>query len=157
MTWTPTLMAAMAAFSNMACAPVCAIGESTLARMADNLDPIQLDVADGEVLAQARSFPGEVCYRDALRLALDLYATDDGDPESAAALLADHVRHLFAHPDSRLTLLARGQKTPRSESVAHAWIFVLSVPAFSDHLFYAVIGRQRDNQGRIHGYSYGYN
>ena len=139
------------------CAPVCATPETTLARAVADLAPAQLDVSYEEALAQARAFPGDVCVGDALRRALALFAADDRDPESAAALLGDHGRHLYAHPDSRLALLARGQTTPRAERMRHAWIFVLRIPALSDHLFYAVIGRHRDRRGRIHGYTYGFN
>ena len=100
---------------------------------------------------------GDVCVRDALSLALRLLTTSDDDAESPRALLGDHGHHLFAHPDSRLTLLGRGSVTPRAEKPAHAWIFVLRIPALSDHIFYAVIGRQRDYRGRMHGYTYGFN
>ena len=56
-----------------------------------------------------------------------------------------------------MTLLARGRVTARKERPEHAWIFILRVPALSDHVFYAVIGRHRDYRGRMHGYTYGFN
>lgn len=156
-TFTAALTGTAVALCSVACGPVCATREANLASSSEVFDAAQLDISMGEALAQARVFPGDVCVRDALNLALRLLVTSDEDSESPRALLGDHGRHMFAHPDSRLTLLARGSMTPRAEQPAHAWIFVLRMPALSDHIFYAVIGRQRDYRGRIHGYTYGFN
>ena len=147
----------LATISIPACATGAARERCRPSLTGSSFEPSQLDIDFAEALTQQAQFPGDVCLAGALRTALWLYQNERDEPESALALLAEHAGHLFAHPDTRLSLASRDHVTPRGEGVRHAWVFVLSVPALSDHLFYAIVGRHRDHEGRIHGYTYGFN
>lgn len=110
-----------------------------------------------EAWAQARRYPGEVCFDHALRMALHSWFRDRGDPDSAAAMLDRYGRHHAHHRASRFRLARANQEAPRGEQIAEAWLFVLSMPALSDHQYWAVIYRRRDPGGRVMAYSYGFN
>lgn len=111
----------------------------------------------GEAITQSRGHPGEVCLDQALALALHSLFRDRDDPDSAASMLERYGRDFARHPRSTLRLARAGDQAPRGEGVAEAWLFVLSMPALSDHQYWAVVHRRPDQHGRVVVYSYGFN
>lgn len=115
----------------------------------------QIDIPAGEARAQARHHPGEVCLHHALAAALLSLFHDRDDPDSAASMLDRYGRDFARHPHSMLALAH--QESPRGEVIAEAWLFVLTMPALSDHQYWAVVHRRRNKYGRVTVYSYGFN
>lgn len=117
----------------------------------------QLNLPTTHIKEQERLFPGSVGWIEALHIALYLFCFDTRDPESAAALLAEYGRFWLADPATRLALVHPEHEAPGGEQINNAWLFTLSIPALSDHLFWAVVHRRHDRDGHIHAYSYGFN
>jgi hypothetical protein len=136
------------------CSSMTAEDIESLAR-AHGISAGQIDISAGEARAQARRHPGEVCLDQALAAALHSLFHDRDDPDSAASMLDRYGRDFARHPHSMLALAQR--ESPRGENVAEAWLFVLSMPALSDHQYWAVVHRRRNKCGRVAVYSYGFN
>jgi len=56
---------------------------------------------------------------------------------------------------ARLRLAGEAERAPRGEHAAAHWLFVLTMPAVSDHQWWAIVPRQ--NQPIATPYSYGFN
>jgi hypothetical protein len=117
----------------------------------------QIHVPANEARAQARRHPGEVCLDLALAAALHSLFHDRDDPDSAASMLDRYGREFARHPQSMLGLARAHHEPPRGERMAEAWLFVLTMPALSDHQYWAVVHRRRNKHGRVVVYSYGFN
>lgn len=118
---------------------------------------IEVDIPPAQVSGQERRYRGDLCFLQALAVALTHLFGDDTDPESPAALLGAYGRELLHREGTRLSLVRPGEIAPRGERVREAWLFVLSVPAMSDHAFWLVVERHRDAKGRVTAYTYGVN
>lgn len=110
-----------------------------------------------EARAQARRHGSDICLGHALRVALHAVLHDRSDSESPASMLAYYGHQYVRHRDTTFRLAPRGTRAPRGESPREAWIFVLSMPALSDHVYWIVVARQRDPAGHVVVHAYGVN
>jgi hypothetical protein len=131
-----------------------------------------------EVTAQS-ALPGDVCFGAAVRAAVEslLEAADDAESPAAIAAHVDGDPCAFGPPAHRLAcfvdrgdamfaLVARDRRRnhqdgvplpPRRESVRRHWVFALSIPALSDHVYWIVVPRRRAPDGSLAVYNYGFN
>jgi hypothetical protein len=137
--------------------PVLSAGDIEALARAHGIAARHIRVPAAEARAQARRHPGEVCLDQALAAAMRSLFHDRDDPESAASMLDRYGRDFARHPRSMLALARAHQEAPRGERTAEAWLFVLTMPALSDHQYWAVVHRRRNKYGEIAVYSYGFN
>ena len=117
--------------------------------------------------AQAMTPGNTVSFEKALGQALESFLTDDEDIESPLSLMSD----MFEDPSAKLLAFLNDGSTRISlvttdagrddhgaypaehgESVENNWVFALTLPEFSDHLFWAIIPRNGEEP-----YNYGFN
>ncbi len=144
------------------------------------LDQIASLFPADEVCAQTDSFDGDVSFGDALSATIASFLLDGSDIESPLELMAnippedDAVcpdgtpnERVFCYLNRSSTLLAityqdgevHGDVYPAEnvESVHDNWIFYLYMPELSDHLRWAVVQRQRNAEGDVVVFNYGFN
>jgi len=135
-----------------------------------------------EIERQTTRFANSVSFIGAMRSALRAITTQHSDPESILAqLLADSsyelqipytdlssdqlIKHSqaklkehFANPSTIFSLVSENCSAPvfpaeHGECLSDNWIFFLSIPSYSDHLFWAIV----DRRGEVPSYTYGFN
>jgi len=133
-------------------------------------DKLQLRIEKEAVIAQSQSFKNSTPVEKALRGALNSFMKDAKHVESPLALLKDHgdqtgenlnIRNLLNRPSTRLALVelsdfldtTKVYPPEHGESLKDYWIFFLTIPDFSDHLFWALVSRTNPSQV----YNYGFN
>lgn len=121
------------------------------------LEHLQVDISTTTIAVQERAYPGDVCFADALEATMHALRFDARDPESAAALLAEHGHRWLTHPRSRLTLAPPSKPSPRGDRTRDWWMFVLHMPSLSDHQFWVAVQRRRNRRGQLVVYSVGVN
>lgn len=118
---------------------------------------LQLEIAHDTVEQETRDFKNDISHEAALRMALESFLKEDRDPESPLAIAGSpqRLRRLLDHSSSVVHLL-RSDESPEgytSDATTRAWIFQLSIPRLSDHVYWAVI----DRQGRSLPFNFGVN
>lgn len=129
---------------------------------------VRIDQAD--VLKQNESFQNATSFEGALRAALESIMKDRRDSESPLALLeADDIKesgsstlfNLLNRPSTIFGLVSAIDfadttliyPPEHGEQLSEYWVFYLSVPDYSDHMFWALVSRS--NPADV--YNYGFN
>jgi len=120
-----------------------------------------------EVSTQTALPGNEVTFIEALTLAIESFLEDDRDAESPRALLefaaappcfdggpAARVRCFMNEPGSMIRLVTMaGPPAENGEGVEQNWVFFMTLPSLSDHLYWAIV----DRSGVRDAYNYGFN
>ncbi|MEC9466729.1 MAG: hypothetical protein VX834_13145 [Myxococcota bacterium] len=124
-------------------------------------------IDEDAVVAQAKTPGNKVSFEKALADALTSFLTDDDDIESPLSLMSDgydypgeQLIEFFNDGSTKLQLVnsdmmdAEGGAYPaeHGESIADHWVFALSIPQYSDHLYWAIVPRDGEP-----AYNYGFN
>ena len=123
------------------------------------LERLSLHIPHAMAREQSRDFGGTVCLSTALRLGMVSLLGDTGGSESPRAVVgAGCLVCEMNHPSTRLRLVGRGgPRAERGEDVRLSWVFQLSMPQVSDHVYWAVVARSPNERGEVRVYSYGFN
>ncbi len=106
--------------------------------------------------AQNTRFGGDVGFEHALAVALYHLLCDEREPDNPASMLRRYGFRFLCN--AWLTLQdADAPSPPGGERVEDAWIFVLSMPSLSDHVYWAVVPRRRGVSSRVPVHVYGFN
>ena len=141
---------------------------------------MRADFPDDIVDDQAALFGDHVSFEDALDAAVHSYLTDGADGESPLEVVrnigpwmdcpqADTLDRLLCNLNlgSAVIGIVRHVGDPEEEDMwlpeggerpdENVWVFYLLIPSTGDHTHWAVVSRERDANGDIAVYNYGFN
>lgn len=121
---------------------------------------LSITFSTSELLEQARQYSSNITGYEALKIALQVLLTDSDSPETPLSLFSEAGEDVLLglnRSSAELFLVHADNldrfKPEHGESIQHSWIFCLSLPDFSDHLYWIVVERNGNRPAYVYGFN----